>query len=139
MEQPADSLESSRPDGAEPSTSRALASEHKEEKRSDSNVLLDAVNRGEIASLNEIIQSMKTNGVGINRQDCYAWTALMKACSEGLTEVALELLKADGNVNVQDRRGWTALIWACSEGLIEVALELLKVDGVDINIQDRGG
>ena len=53
MEQPAKSSENSRPDGAEPATSRAeggaSASEHKEEERLDSEALIDAADRGELA------------------------------------------------------------------------------------------
>jgi ankyrin repeat protein len=59
----------------------------------------------------------------------------MMACSNGLTEVTLDLLKVDGlDVNIQDRGGCTALIWVCSKGLTKVALELLEVDGLDDNI-----
>jgi hypothetical protein len=138
------SPESSRPDGAEPATSRAeggaSASEHKELERLDSNALIDAAYRGELARVKEIIQGMKTNGVDIDHQDCYGWTALMRACYNRQTEVALELLKVDGiDVNVQNRDGYTALIWACCKGLTEVAIELLKVDGIDVNVQDSYG
>jgi hypothetical protein len=142
MEQPAGSLESSRPDGAEPATSRAegraSANEHKEEERLDSKALIDAADRGELARVQEIIEGMKTNGVDINHQDNYGYTALMRACYRGHTEVALELLKVDGlDVNVQQSDGWTALIYACSNDLIEVVIELLKFDGLDANVQDR--
>ena len=65
MEKPADSPESSRPDGAEPAKSRAeggaSASKHKEEERLDSEALIDAANRGELARVKEIIVGMKTN------------------------------------------------------------------------------
>ena len=49
MEQPANSLESSRPDGAEPASGAegaTSATEHKEEKRLDSEALIVAANRG---------------------------------------------------------------------------------------------
>ena len=107
MEQPADSPESSLPDGAEPSTSRveggASVSKHKEEERLDSEALIDAADRGELARVKEIIDGMKTNGVDINHQDSHGYTAFMRACNKGHTEVALELLKVDGrDFNVQD-------------------------------------
>ena len=69
MEQPADSPEGSLPDGAEPATSRAdcgaSASEHKEEEILDSEALIDAAKRGELARVKEIIQGMKAIGVDI--------------------------------------------------------------------------
>ena len=144
MEQPSDAPESSRPDEAEPVTSRAevkaSTSEHKEEERLDSDALIDAADRGELARVKEIIKGMKTNGVDINRQDSVGYTALMMACSNGRKEVALELLKVDGlDVNIQNCHGYTALIWACYNGHTEVVLELLnKVDGLDVNLQDGG-
>jgi ankyrin repeat protein len=143
MEQPSNSPENSRPDVAEPSSGaedRASASEHKEDERLDSEALIDAANRGELVRVKEILQSMKTNGVDINHQDSDGDTALVRACSEGFTEVALELLKVDGiDVNIQDILGWTAYMRACSKGLTEVALELLKVDGLDVDLQDSYG
>ena len=105
----------------------------------DSEVLIAAANRGELARVKEIIQGMKTNGVDINHQK-YGKTALMEACFNGHKEVALELLKVDGiDVNIQSSGGWTALMWACIHGHKEVALELLEVDGIDVNIQSSGG
>ena len=76
MEQPANSPENetSRPDGAEPASGTeggASVSEHKEEERLDSEALIDAAHRGDLARVKEIIEGMKTNGVDINRQDCY--------------------------------------------------------------------
>ena len=72
MEQPANSPESSRPDGAELASRAeggASASEHKEEERLDSNALIDAADRGELARVKEIIEGMKTNGVDVNHQN----------------------------------------------------------------------
>jgi hypothetical protein len=102
MEQPTDSPESSRPDGAEPATSRAeggaSASEHKEEERLDSEALIDAADRGDLARVKEIIQG------NINHKNRGGWTALMWACIYGHTRMALELLKVDGlDVNIQRR------------------------------------
>ena len=144
MEQPADSPEGSLPDGAEPATSRAdcgaSASEHKEEEILDSEALIDAAEGGELARVKEIIDGMKTNGVDINHQDGYGETALIWACINEHTEVALELLKVDGHdINVQDSDGNTALTLACYYGLTEVVTELLKVGGFDINVQDSNG
>ena len=137
MEQPTDSLESSRPDGAE---SASRIEEHKEEERLDSEVLINAALRGELARVKEIIEGMKTNGVDINHRDSYGRTALMRACSYGHKEVVLELLKVDGlDVNLQNSYGYTALMLACYKGLTEVALELLKVDGLDVNLQNSYG
>ena len=100
-----------------------------------SKALIDAANRGELARVKEIIDGMKTNGVDINHQNSDGFTALMRACYDDHTRVALELLKVVGlDVNVQDSDGWTALIRTCSNGLTQVALELLKVDGLDVNI-----
>jgi ankyrin repeat protein len=140
MEQPANSPENTRPDGAEPASgaeSGALASEHKEEERLDSEALIDAAFRGELARVKEILEGMKTNGVDINHQNKDRYTALMRACSNGLTEVALELLKVDGiDVNIQTSDGVTALMLACINGLTGVVLKLLKVDGLDVNVQN---
>ena len=84
---------------------------NKEKERLDSRLLLVAVNRGEPERVKEIIEGMKTNGVDINHQGDYGYTALMIACSKGHTKVALELLKVGGlNVNIQNRYGWTASI-----------------------------
>ena len=72
MEQPADSPENSRPDGAEPASGAEggfSAREHKEEERIDSKALIDAACRGELARVQEIIEGMKTNRVDINHQD----------------------------------------------------------------------
>ena len=91
MEQPANSPESSRPDGAEPATSRAEGgASHKEEERLDSEALIDAANRGELARVKEIIQGIKTNGVDINHQDSKGSTVLMRACYNGVKEVVIE-------------------------------------------------
>ena len=87
MEQPADSLENSRPDGAEPASGAeggVSAREHKEEESLDSEALIDAAVRGELARVQEIIEGMKANGVTINHQDDnYGFTALMSACIYG--------------------------------------------------------
>ena len=143
MEQLANSLENFRPDGAELASGaegEASASAHKEEERLDSKALIDAADRGELARVKEIIEGMKTNGVDINHQDGYGYTALMIACINIHTEVALELLKVDGlDVNIQGSDGDTALMIACFKGLTEVALELLKVDGLDANLQNSDG
>ena len=144
MEQPADSPESSRPDGAE-SASRAeggvSASEHKEEERLESWIaLIDAASRGELARVKDLIEGMKTNGVDINCQYCYGYTALMLACVDGYADVALELLKVDGlDVNVQNRHGYIALIKACSYGHADVALGLLRDPRVDRHIKNSDG
>ena len=59
MGQPANSPVSSRRDEAEPAISRAedgaSASEQKEEERLDSEALIDAADRGELARVKEII------------------------------------------------------------------------------------
>ena len=100
MEQPADSPKNSLPDGAEPATSRAdcgaSASEHKEEEILHSEALIDAAEGGELARVKEIIDGMKTNGVDINHQDRYGYTALIRACINDHTEVVIELLKVGG-------------------------------------------
>ena len=72
MEQPANSPENSRPDGAEPASGAeggVLASEHKEKERLDGKALTNAADRGELARVIEIIGGMKMNGVDINHQD----------------------------------------------------------------------
>ena len=92
-----------------------------------SKALLNAVDQGELARLKEIIGCMKTNGVDINQQWGYGFTALIRACNNGHTEVALELLKVtDGlDVNIQDNDGSTALMLACHKGHADIALALL--------------
>ena len=143
MEQPADSPENSRPDGAEPASEAeggVSASEHKEKERLDSEALIDAAEQGELARVKEIIGGMKTNGVDINRQECSGYTALMRACANNDSEVALELLKIDGlDINIQSNDGCTALIWACIYGRAFVALELLRDPRVDRHIIDSWG
>ena len=72
MEQPENSPGNSRPDGAEPASGAeggASATEHKEEERLDSSVLMVAIYRGKLARVKEIIGGMKTNGVDINTQN----------------------------------------------------------------------
>ena len=135
MEQPANSSENSRPDGAEPASrteGESSAGEHKREERLDSEALIAAANRGELARVKEIIEGMKTNGVNINHQGndgCH--TALIWASLRGRKKVVIELLKVDGlDVNVQNNYGRTALIWACIYGHTVVALELSKVNGI---------
>jgi hypothetical protein len=59
MEQPANSPENSRPGGAEPASGAdggASASQHKENERLDSEALIVAANRGELARVKEILQ-----------------------------------------------------------------------------------
>ena len=78
--EPADSPESSCPDGAKPASREeggASGGEHKEDERLDSEALIDAADRGELARVKEIIAGMKTNGVSINHQGKYGYTALM--------------------------------------------------------------
>jgi hypothetical protein len=137
-------LPSSRPDGADPAISQteggSSASEHKKEERLDIKALINAANRGELARVKEIVEGMKTNGVDINHQGVYGFTALIWACFIGHKEVVIELLKVDElNVNVQDNYGRTALIWACFYRHTEVVIELLKVDRLDVNIQSSDG
>ena len=144
MEQPADSPESSLPDGAEPSTSRveggASVSKHKEEERLDSMALINTANRGELAKVKEIIDGMKTNGVDINHKCSNGLTAVIWVCFNGHKEVALELLKVDGlDINTQDRYRWTALIRACSNGYADAALALLRDPRVNRHIKNRHG
>ena len=156
MEQPTNSPESSRPNGAEPATSRAeggaSAIEHKEDEILDSEALIVAADRGELARIKEIIKGMiinnhtegvlellKVGGIDVDAQNSNGETTLM-TCYKGLTEVALEQLKVGGrDVNAQNSNGETMLTWVCSNGLTEVALELLKVGGVDVNAQNING
>ena len=134
------SPENSRPDGAEPASGAeggASASENMEEERLDNKALIDAADRGDLARVKELIEGMKTNGVDINRQDCYGLTEVIRACSNGFIYVVIELLKVDGlDANNQDSDGYTVLIWACSYGRTEVVVGLVKYDGLDVNVQD---
>jgi ankyrin repeat protein len=78
--------------------------------------------------------------VDINAQDNYGWTALMEACSQGLIEVALELLKVDGlDVKLQNSYGDTALMWACFTGHADIALDLSRDPRVDRHIKNNDG
>jgi hypothetical protein len=82
---------------------------------------------------------LKVVGLNVNNQNRDGYTALISACSDGLTEMALELLKVDGlDVNVQDSRGGTALIWACCNGHADTALALLRDPRVNRYIRVRG-
>ena len=145
MEQPANSPENSRPDGAEVASGaedEALISKHKEEDRLDSRVLTVVADRDELARVKEthdhtevVIELPKVDGPYINVQGRGGWTPLIKACINGHIEVVIELLKDYGlDINVQGRNGYTALIWACIKGHDDIALKLLRDPRIDRHV-----
>mmetsp|Transcript_11732 Transcript_11732/g.20662 ORF Transcript_11732/g.20662 Transcript_11732/m.20662 type:complete len:1186 (-) Transcript_11732:339-3896(-) len=79
----------------------------------------------------------KANKKDVNWQNEDGNTALMKAASEGLTEIVRLLLDhSDVDVNVQNEKGLTALMKASRNGCIETVRLLLAHSQTKVNVQD---
>lgn len=83
------------------------------------------------------------NNININHQDhMYGMTALMRACHEGHTHVAITLINhPDINLECTDYNNKTALIWACELKLTKVVNSLLQkhISIKSLNTQDNEG
>ena len=74
----------------------------------------------------------------VNVRDQTGGTALIAACYNGYTEVALELLHYKANPDLQDEGGHTALIFSCDKGHVEICTSLVDA-GAALNMQDNRG
>ena len=73
-------------------------------------------------------RSKKENANG-DTKDYLGRTALHIAAKEGLTEVAVELIKAGANINAKDKDGYTPLHFAATYSHPETAIAIIKAGG----------
>lgn len=68
----------------------------------------------------------------------YNRSALIVACSRGLTSIVNFLLQEGANLGSADSYGYTALMWACDNGHKEI-VDLLLDAGAEPNTMDQKG
>jgi len=86
------------------------------------------------------VQLKMNNDTNLGSVDVYGKTALIWACQNKMTEVALELIKT-GHANFEqvDKNSNTALILACRNAMKEVALELINTGKSNPYQYDKDG
>ncbi|MBE0468074.1 MAG: ankyrin repeat domain-containing protein [Methyloprofundus sp.] len=82
----------------------------------------------------ELIES----GAGLNTQDKYGGTALMRSTMNNHADAVQALIELGADINVQDKEGWTVLMFAATEGNAEIAQALIEV-GADLGLKDDDG
>ena len=86
-----------------------------------------------------VIEKLITKGTDVNKQNRNGYTALMHACDNEHTHVALALLNVDGiEVDLVNVVGETALHRASSKGMLSVVEKLIE-KRADVNKQDKRG
>lgn len=88
----------------------------------------------------DVAKELLNQGVDVNIQDRFGFSALIRASYDGYLNIVKELLKhPDIDVNIQTTDGDTALIWASANGYLEIVIELLKKPNIDLNFKDPDG
>ena len=86
-----------------------------------------------------VVEKLIVKRADVNKQDRSGFAALMQACANEHTHVALALLNVDGiEVDLVNVVGETALHYASKKGMTEVVEELIKKDA-DVNKQNNYG
>ena len=76
--------------------------------------LLDAVDNGDVPSVERLIAQDNNNDIDVNARDIYGRTALTEACVVNNARIVRFLLEQGGaDSNVPDQKGWTPLHHAC--------------------------
>ena len=76
--------------------------------------LLDAVDNGDVPSVERLIAQDNNNDIDVNARDVYGRTALTQACLVNNARMVHFLLEQGGaDANVPDQKGWTPLHHAC--------------------------
>jgi len=91
----------------------------------------------ETNKLTEVFNSLQREGINARIEDRNQ-TLLIWATSEGYSEIALGLIKADADLNHTNNDGNTALIRAACENRIDIAIALIKA-GANLDIQNNDG
>lgn len=73
-----------------------------------------------------VVRTLISQGVDVNEQDTYGYTALMAAASEGYAEIVELLINEGADVNQPDSSGGTALMNPSLRGHVEVVRLLLN-------------
>jgi hypothetical protein len=97
-------------------------------------VLIGAVDAQDIGQL----QGALYNGHGLNSQDDWGATALMRAAWLGSKPMTDLLIEKGAQVNTQDHQQWTALMFAAENGSAGIVDRLLKA-GADPQAQNSDG
>ena len=83
---------------------------------------------------------LSLEGVDVNAQGAYGYTALIRAVINGRVNIVSQLLSAlEIDVNVQDEYGLTALIVAAINGRGDIVSQILNVSCIGVNIKDEYG
>jgi ankyrin repeat protein len=94
------------------------------------------IKTGNLDTLKKVVKQC----ININITDDMGKTSLMKAASEGQTEVVKLLLTHHSlDINKQDIQFQTALMMASINGHTDVVKELLNYKGIDVNIRNSEG
>jgi ankyrin repeat protein len=95
---------------------------------------LDAAQNGNL----DLIKRMIKDGIDINIQDEYGWTALQLASRKGHLDVVKFLIEYGADLNAQNDDGWTALHLASLNRCLDIVKVLIEA-GSDLNIKTCGG
>ncbi len=98
-----------------------------------------ALHRTSYQGMLKVVEELIEKGANANKQDKDGHTALIQACINEHTHVALALLeREDINVDLVNKYGHTALQWASFKGMLEVVEKLIE-KGADVNKQNKDG
>ena len=88
----------------------------------------------------QIVKLLLDDGVDVNMQNRYGYTALSTASDKGHRDIVQLLLGVEGiDVNMQNSSGDTALTLASAKGHRDIVQLLLGVEGIDVNVKNRYG
>ena len=97
----------------------------------------DFINSARDGNISDVKKRLD-DGVHVNSQNEYGFTALIWASAKGHKEICDLLITHGCNVDMQDKDGSTALIWA-SNNEHEAVCELLITRGCNVDMQDKDG
>ena len=87
----------------------------------------------------QLIQESKSKRIekmakdGINSRDTKGCTALLKACEEGLSDLAMDLIRKGADINMKDSSGRTPLSIALEKGNDALAISLIS-NGANMSV-----